>query len=239
MNPRILLYLVICILLIQSTQAYTLDNSSVTREKMFKCQTSTIIANFSGSITNVDVMINNSQNVMINGSLTDSTEKYTMSNLGGGKWSYDYGNNAAIIWGNKILAFDVTAGGLHYTNTSNRTILVYSDSCTGVNIQGQQNISTGLGNYSRRLWTGELDILGFALMPWLEYWGYLFYVIVIFWVALIVYKKNQNITMPLIILFLSLGVLVTTTWIPPEYKQYIVMLLGLGLGGVLYRIFKQ
>lgn len=235
----VILSFIISAAIIQNAEAYTLDSSGVTRDKMFKCQKSTITANFTGTITSVDVMINNTFKVMLAGVLTDSQEKYTMSDLGGGQWSYDYGNNAGLTWGVKSIAFDVLSDGVHYTNTSSAQILVYSDTCMGVNIQGRQNISTGQGNYTKRLWTGEVDILSFALTPWLEYWGYVFYIIAIFWVALIIYMKNQNITQPLIILFLALGTLVTTTWLPPEYKQYVVMLLGLGLGGLLYRIFKQ
>lgn len=243
LNPRIgamiIISLIIAAAIIQSAQGYTLDTSGVSRDKMFKCQASTISANFTGAITSVTVYVNNTAPVLIGGVFTDSKETFAMTDNGGGHWSYAYGNNPAIVWGIKQIAFDVLSGGQDYIEYSGSTILVYSDTCTGVNIQGQQNLSTSTGNYTKRLWTGELNIFTFALAPWLEYWGYLFYIIVIFWIATIVYMKNQNITHPLIILFVSLGVLATTTWLPPEYKQYIIMILGLGLGGLLYRIFKQ
>ncbi len=235
----IALSFIIALLIIHAAQAYTFDGSNVSANQIYKCQKSTISANFTGVITSVDVMINNTNPVMIAGIMTDSREKYTMNNIGGGLWQYDYGNNAGATWGVKNIAFDVLAGGVHTTETSAARILVYSDNCIGVNIQGQQNISTGMGNYTRRLWTGEVNILSFAMRPWLEYWGYFFYIICIFWIAGLVYFKNQNISQPLIILFIGLGALVTTTWLPPAFKQYVVMLLGLGLGGLLYRIFKQ
>lgn len=234
----VIISFIIALFLLPAVQGYTLDSSSVNPTGIFKCQPAVITANVTGTVTNIDVMINNTVKVMIRGTLIDSKEKYTMTDLGAGHWRYAYGNDPAIIWGNKTIEFEVTEGGLKYVNDTGLHVLVYSDECTGVDIQGYQNISTGLGNYTSKFFTGEADIVAFALNPWIEYWGYVFYIIVVFWIALIVYMKNQLIIQPILIIFICLGALASTTWLPPEIKNYVIMILGLGLGGMFYKVFK-
>lgn len=236
----VLLTIIITAIVINIASAYTLDSSNVAPTSVFKCQPALITANFTGAVTSVDVLINNSQAVMVlGGVLTDSTEQFTMTDNGGGNWSYVYGNDANIIWGNKTITFEVTVGAAVTKETTNNYLLVYSDTCTGTGMSSYQNLSLGFGNYTNRFFTGEATVVDFAFYPWIEYLGYVFYILVIFWISLVVYMKNQNIAQPLIILFTSLGALVTTTWLPPEYKPYIIMVMALGLGGIFYKVFKS
>jgi hypothetical protein len=228
------------VILINPASAYTLDSSSVKPTAILKCQPVSITANFTGAITSVDVFINNTQQVMtLGGYIQSSNEQFTMTDNGGGNWSYTYGNNANIIWGNKSITFEVTVGAVVTKETTNNYVMVYSDTCTGTGMSSYQNLSLGFGNYTNKFFNGEATLIDFALNPWIEYLGYVFYIFVIFWISLIVYMKNQNIVQPLIILFTSLGALVTTTWLPPEYKPYIIMIMALGLGGMFYKVFKS
>lgn len=234
----ILFSMIITYLVTTHAQAYDFIGSNLTDDEIYKCQASTIYGNFSGAITSVDVKVNNTRLIMIQGVSTQVNESYTMTDNGGGHYSYEYGNDPTINWGLKEITFEVTVGANKYYNKTNLSLLVYRDDCTGANIAGYQNISRGFGNYTNRFYTGEVDFLGFALYPWLEYWGYFFYVILIFWIASLTYMKNRQIIQPIIILCISLGALVTTTWLPDDYRQTIILLLGVSLAGIFYKVFK-
>ena len=150
--------LILFLLLAPATSAYTLDSSGVSPERIFKCQPATITANFTGAITSVDVLINNTHIVMINGTRTDYQGRFTMTDNGGGQWLYVYGNDGSITWGNKSISFEVTEGANQTTNTTDDHIFVYSDACTGTGMTSYQNLSLGLGNNTNRFFTGEVNI---------------------------------------------------------------------------------
>lgn len=98
--------------------AYTLSSSSATPSKIYKCQPSVISANFSdyAEITAVTAIIENRNSVLVNGSLLSSHEEFAMSNAGLGQWTYTYGNDPTIVWGNKSIAFNVSYGEYYYSN---------------------------------------------------------------------------------------------------------------------------
>jgi hypothetical protein len=132
----------------------------------------------------------------------------------------------------------VSEGVVTSTNITNTTIIVYSDRCQGTNIQGYQNISIGLGNYTSKLWNSNFNLADFAIRPWIEYWGYAFYILVMFFVCITIYMKNQHIALPILVAFIWLGALATTVYVPPEFKNYIVLILGTALGAIFWKIFK-
>lgn len=236
----VLVSLIIALLIMQSVaSAYTITGSHVSQTRIFKCQPSTILANTTGAITSIDVILTNTQPVMIQGILQTPSERFTMLDNGGGQWSWIYGNDPAIVWGTKRISFEVNDGSGTFTNTTDDSIFVYSDSCTGANIGGYKNISSGLGNYTRKIYNGEVDFIGFMLLPWLQIFGYFFYIIIIGSICFMLYNKTQSVVQPIFVAILCFAALAVSSYVPPEIKTYVILFLALGIGAILYRLFKS
>ena len=237
----IIVLLIATIFVSIEARAYTLD-SNISVKSIFKCQQTTIWANITGGvgITGVDVWVNNTNLVFANGTDISTYTKYAMTDFGANHWYYTYGNDPTLIHGNKTLSFDVVSGGIKTYNNNVLQFLVYSDKCTGANIVNYTQINGGYGQYTTRLWTTNINIVEFGLYPWVEYWGYFFYLIIIAVTCISVYMKTEKIIAPILIAVISLGIFATTTLpiIPPDFRQQITMILGLAVGGIMYRIFK-
>lgn len=221
---------------INLSDAATLDSFNTTPHKIFKCQASIISANYSGSgsIVSVDALINTSR--------IGLSETLTLTNNSNGNYSGSYGNDNTIQWGNKTVSFLVTTAGGTYINSSTAYVFVYSDVCTGTNIQSYKNVSLrsgGFGNYTRPLFTGEKNLLEFAIQPFLDYWGAAIYLLMMFTICGVIYIKNQSVIQPLMIAFITVAVLVSSNLIPAPYKNYILIFMGVALTAVFWRVFKS
>jgi hypothetical protein len=208
--------------------ATTLTSSNSTPTKIFKCQASTITANLSGYVGDVYVNLTSGH----------SFESYLMVNLGAGNYIYTYGNDPNLIWGNKSLSFYAAPDLL----LSPSYIFVYSDPCSGSNIQGYRNVSyraTGFGNYTRALFSGDRNLIEFAQQPYLDYFGYSIYLLMLFTFCGILYLKNQSIMQPLMLGFLALSSLVLSSLVPPAFKTYILLIMAVALAAIFYRLFKS
>ena len=207
--------------------------------KIFKCQVTTITANYTtteGDISKVDLVLTPSNSF--------PTEEYLMVNLGSGHWAYTYGNNNLTTWGNKSISFNVTSTlpiG-HYVNTTNLYLFIYSDQCTGSNIQGYQNVSyaqTGFGNRTRLLFTGQQNIIQFSTQPYLDYFRLSIYLLMLFSFCAIVYIKNQSVMQPIMLAFLGVAAFVNQLYIPMQFKIYILLIISIATVAIFWRLFKS
>jgi len=223
---------------IPGAYAYTLDSSAAIPSKIFKCQPSTIYANFSdfAGITAVNVTIGNNLAVMVNGSSLTPHEDYAMSNAGGGQWTYVYGNNASIIWGNKSIVFNVSTGATWATNTTSSYVFVYSDFCTGTGIT---NVSINGGNYTNRLARDDANFLSWMVQPFVDYWGMVFYVMCVFAIVMAMYIKNQHVGAPLLTGTLLLGLLAAYNKLPDEWKVWMAVIMAAAIVAILWKVFKK
>jgi len=233
---KIVMGIIVFIAGMQMGQAATLDSYTVSPNKIFKCQGATILANYSlySDISTLTALLQERE-----GSYTP----VVMSNLGSGHFSGTYGNDNTTKWGNKSITFRVTkADTSTYDNASNAFIFVYSDDCVGTNIQGYQNTSyrtTGFGNYTRPLFSGERNLIEFSLFPYLDYWGYMIYLIILSSVCFIIYIKNQSVMQPIIIAFIAIAGLATSGVLPVEYKNYIMLFMAGAMAAIFWRLFKS
>lgn len=235
-SVRLLIGLFLIILGTALSNAATLDSFNTSPHKIFKCQASTVTANYSNTadIVSVDALINTSR--------TGLTETLALSDGGSGHYSGSYGNDNTTAWGNKTVAFRVNTAGAPYINSSTAYIFVYSDDCTGTNIQGYKNVTLrtgGFGNYTRPLFTGERNLLEFAVQPFLDYWGAAIYLLMMFTICGVIYIKNQSVMQPITIAFITVAVLVSSSLIPAPYKNYVLLFMGVALTAVFWRVFKS
>ncbi len=205
-------------------------NSSVYPHQIFKCQSAKIYANF--SITDLDGVIMN-----LTQRYKSGTESVEMVDLGEGTWYYEYGNDNITTSGNKTITFRETKDDYYYLSGGSNFIFVYPDACTGTDLGSWRNISLGTGNYTSKLQT-EGSILTWLMIPWLEYWGYIIYLIIIFLITGIIYMKNQSIAQPFLIGFISLALLASSTLIPSEWKNYIMLLMSVVMAALVWKVFK-
>lgn len=236
----LLISMLLFIFILQPSNGYTLSNSTVVPNKIFKCQPATIYANFSDFAAITDVWVFPNKTVMLNGSYVLGYNRIQMTNFGGGQYRVAFGNNASLIYGNKTLTFQVYEGATVSYNETTTYVVVFSDTCTGTGLTNYTALNgsfSNFGNYTSRLWTNpNYTLLDFAIQPWTDYWGYFFYLFIIGIVASSVYQKSQNIWQPILVAFTGLAALVGTTAVPPEFRNYIVLLLGIGFGAVVYRL---
>jgi len=243
---KIIALIVLLGLLAIPVSAYTLDSSGAHPDKIFKCQLATVIANFSdyGSITSVTAIFIN-ERIMSQGLSVYNTSSIAMTDSGSGVWSTTFGGNPTMYWGERTILLSVNDGSAIATN---KTILVYSDTfteCSGT-ITSYQNVNSGLGKYNSMLYDGtftffgtslETSFIGWTLYPWVEVWGYVFYVLVIFAICSTIYLKTQNIVQPLVIGVFLLLVFVPMSVVDEIYRQWIIFIVALAITALYYRIF--
>lgn len=217
----------VLLLLIFPATAHTLTGSAAYPDHIFKCQRSIIWGNFSGGVIS-DVWLK------LTRATDGAQEVYLMTSAGAGKYNYSYGNSNLTTWGNKSISYIVKDGGVNSTNTSSAYVFVYSDDCTGSNMT---NMSLGIGNYTNRLNT--MGFIEWFAVPYTEYWGDAFYFLLIVIAVSMVYMKNQNIAQPILIAFIGLALLAGSLLIPAEYRQYAMLLMGLGLAAIFWKVFKS
>jgi len=245
MIALIIISFIISLLVIQNVDAYSLTSSGASPDKIFKCQTTTIFANFSdfAAITSVSVTLTN-QRIQEHGIVYSNVTTLAMTDAGSGTWTASFGGNPNMLRGRRTMSFSVSAGATTTVGSAS-TVLVYSDTCTGT-VTGYTGISSGLGRYTNMIYSGqfsflgtslETSIVGWALFPWVEVWGYLFYVLLVFTVCTTVYLKTQNITQPLVIGIFLLLIFSATTVVEPAYRQWVVFIIGLCLAALYYKIF--
>ncbi len=238
---------------LETKVGFTLTSLSATPNKIFKCQPSAISATFSGtSITSAYAIFTSEKPVspMVVGSgeirpTVESTKVILSSD--GTYWNGTFGNNENLLWGNRIISFEVTnASGTDIVG-SGGAIFVYSDKCTGTGVTNYMQVGNTMGRYTKMLYNGnftffgngsfETSFIGWAIYPWIEYWGDIFYLLVVFIICTTIYLKTQNVTQPLVIAILLLLVLASTSVIDEVYRKWILVILALGIAALYYRVF--
>jgi len=232
---KILSIAIILIFIVGAASAVPPSVSSVTvnPHKIFKCQASTITATFNdfADITQV--------NLSLETLTTGRDETYNMTNTGGGIFTYTYGNDNKTVWGNKTIFFDVKyTPASQVTLAGDNYVFVYSDNCVGSNIQGSTNISIGLGHYTSQLRTSS-DFLSWLLVPYIDYFGYSFFIFVMIFMMAIIYNKNQKISQIIIIGVITLITLAASGFIPDQFKVWSLMAIGAIIAAAAWKTFKS
>lgn len=210
------------------------QSSGTVPDHIFKCQPSVISVNY----TNIaDIVSVNALVIERDGSQVS----YSMQNMNGGLFQYTYGNDNTTKWGNKTINFQIMTANSSYINLSNpRTfVFVYSDECTGTGITSWRNTNTGLGNYTKPLFTGSQNIIQVAQQPYLNYWGYSIYILMMFGFMSILYLKGQSVSQPLLLGFLMIAALVSTGLVPSVYRMYILFFMAAAMAAIFWRLFKS
>ena len=229
--------------LLVSPVSATLLTSSASPDKIFKCGESTISANFSDAgITSVNAILTSMKAVqpMIvnNGNNNPIMQSTTVAlSYNGTYWVGTFGDDSTLLWGERAISYNVTNGTGSYLYSSGQTVFVYSDECTGTGKNSYQNYTTGIGTYTNMLVQNDTNIIVWSLYPWIQYWGYLFYVVVLFITVIVIYLKTQN---AMHVMFTMLAFLLTIAAlgaIPLEFRSWIITIIALILGAVLYRLY--
>jgi len=239
--------IVVVLLLIGTASAYTLDSSGANPNKIFKCQEAIVTANFSNysSITAVTAIFTN-QRILLHGITYHNVTTKSMSNSGLGVWTTTFGGDPNMLWGSRTISFSVTEGTVTTASTGAK-VLVYSDTCTGT-VTNYTQVSSGLGRYTSMLYTGkfsfigtslETSLIGWALFPWIEIWGYLFYVLVMFTIVVTIYLKTQSVVQPIAVSIFLLLIFASSFIVEPIYRQWIIFILALAMTALYYRIFMR
>lgn len=234
-----------------TTTASTLTSSGVSQLKIFPCGQSVITANFSGGVTSVTAIITNQQ-IMKQGVMVGQTTSIPMTDTGSGTWSGTFGNDQTLDWGTRTISFRATDGSGTTTYGSGSSIFVYNVgynqiACGATPVSNYTQVgSGGFGNYTRMLYNGNFTLLGnslersfigWALYPFIQYWGYLFYVLVIFSIVSTIYLKTQSVAQPLTIGIIFLLVLASTGFIDMSYRQWVIFIIALALSAIYYKVF--
>jgi len=150
------------------------------------------------------------------------------------------------LWGTRTVSYQVDTGVIT-TYTSGTEIFVYGDRCTGTGATNYTQIgTTSMGKFTKMLYQGQFDFLGtsletsfigFAIFPWIEVWGYLFYLLVVFTVVTTIYLKTQNVTQPIAVGVFLLLIFASSAVIDAVYRQWVIFFLALGITALYYRIF--
>ena len=216
----------------------SLDSHGVNPQKIFKCQSTNISANFTGAVNAVTVYVNVS-GIMVNGTAQSENNNYAMINIGGGTWVYYYGNDPAMLWGNKSISFKADTNPT--ANDTQDHIFVYSDECTGTDIQSYRNTSFrgAFGNYTRPLFAGSQNMLEFAQQPFLNKIGSVIYVLIMFLICVVIYIKNQSVMQPIIIVFITAASLIGSDLIPDQYRIYALLLTAVATSAIFWRLGKS
>jgi hypothetical protein len=243
MKIKKLIIITLILLAISSTVSATnVVSTNVTPSKIFKCQPTTLVVEFDDDAITTLTATFQGQGIIERGIYIFPIDSIGMNKIYANVWQGTYGNDATLTWGLKTIIYtdnaDVTYPG--------GTVFVYSDMCVGTDITNYTGISSGLGRYTSMIYGGkftffgtsiETSFIGWAIYPFLEYWGYLFYLIVVFMVCSTIYLKTQNVTQPLVIAVILLLVLASSAVIEPVYRKWIVVILALGIGVLYYRVF--
>lgn len=239
---KIIFLIFVILLLVHNVSATSLVSSTISNDKIFKCQATTITATFDDdAITTLNATLYGQQ-IMEHGRVLRPIDVVSMTKISNSVWQGTYGNDATLKWGTKTIVFLDNSG----TTYNGGTLFIYGDTCTGTGVTKYTQISSGLGRYTSLLYqenfsffgtSMETSLIGWALFPWIEIMGYVLYVIVIFIICSTVYIKTQNVTQPLIIAVLMLLVLASTSVIDQEYRKWILVILALGISALYYRVF--
>jgi len=238
MKLKYILSILILLLSINNIGALSLDSASANPYRAFACQPITIYGNFSGGVPDfVFANINIEQTIIEHNILITQSHNVSMVNLGGGIWSGSWGNDQNIKWGRRGITYNAYTSGILTQFSATNVVFIMNSQCTGT---GKTNYSLnpppGIGNYTKKLYQG-MPFLDWAVYPWLAAWGYLFYVFVMFTVCLSIYMKTENIGSPLLAALIMLLVAATTGVVPLEYRQTVVMLIGVALGAIYMKFF--
>lgn len=224
--------------------------SSASPSSIFKCGVSNITATFSDAgILGVTATLSSQKLVQPgwqanSNVLTSESTTITLAD-NGTHWVGQFGNNEDLLWGFRVITFSVNTGAITSYSSPTR-VFVYSDVCTGTDVTSFTGVSVGLGRYTNMLYNGnftfigtslERSIIGWALYPWIEYWGYAFYVIILLLICSVLYLKTQNVTQPLAVAVFLLLIFSTNFYVPVIYRQWIVFVLALGITAIYYRLF--
>ncbi len=154
-------------------------------------------------------------------------------------WIYYYGNDPDMLWGNKTIAFKADTNT--EINTTTARIFVYSDECTGTDIQSYRNTSFRgtFGNYTRPLFAGTQNMLEFAQQPFLTKIGSVIYVLIMFLICVVIYVKNQSVMQPIIIVFITAASLMGSNLIPDQYRIYALLLTAVATAAIFWRLGKS
>jgi hypothetical protein len=176
---------------------------------------------------------------MVNGAIQEEHNSYAMTNAGGGLFVYYYGNDPGMLWGNKTIAFKADTNPT--INTTGDHIFVYSDECTGTDIQSYHNTSFrgSFGNYTGALFSGTQNILEFARAPFLAKIGNIIYIMIMFLICVVIYIKTQSVMSPLIITFVTAASLVGSGLIPDEFRNYMLLLTAAATAAIFWRLGKS
>lgn len=225
---------------IQAYPQIYVTSSNANPTHILKCGESTISATFSDAgITTVDAILTSVKPVkpMVPGSGRVTTETETTvvpMTWNGTYWVGTFGNDADLLWGERTVTYLIDG-----TNSfsSSSTVFVYSDTCTGTGLTNYtQNTPSLMGNYTKKLWQG-MDPVSWILYPWLQVWGYLFYVLVTFTIVTTIYLKTQNVTQPLVIGIFLLLIFASTSVVDVTYRQWVIFIIGLALSALYYKVF--
>jgi hypothetical protein len=233
-----LLLIGILILILSPSNTQAINNSSISPQKIFKCQETAIIVNLSGYTVHYVYVNVNISGIMKNGSAQSESNSYNMTNLTDGTYIYYYGNDQNMLWGNKSVTFTPdTMPTIDYGDH----IFVYSDECTGTNIQGYRNTTFrgSFGNYTGALFTGEQNVLEFAQQPFLGHIGSVIYVLIMMTICIIIYMKTQSVMTPVIIAFITAASLVGSNLIPPEFRLYALLITAAATAAIFWRLGKS
>lgn len=236
----ILISFIIACGVVQTSNAATFVDSGAHPDEIFKCQPSIIYANFTdySGITTIKLLINNSRPFrMEHGKFVYSNEALTMTYAAGQAY-YVYANDPTTIDGYKSIAFAVTDTGVTTIYSTSTTLNVYSDTCTGTNIQGYYNVSNGLDMpYTGQPFTSDISFFDWIIKPYTDTMGSIFFFLIIMTLMIVVYMKSKNIistiTVGILLWTLTLG----SGYIPQEYYYIVAIMLALGITALLSIIF--
>jgi hypothetical protein len=240
----ILLSVVIVIMLVQGSSAVLLT-SSANPTSIFKCGESTISATFSdGGIVSVNAIFNptDAVNPMIPGSGRNIPEMAAPINISlannGTTWVGTFGDNPTMLWGTRSITYLIN-GVISYPSSSQVFVYNSAGTCVGTGKNSYQNYTQGIGNNTNRLVTGDMDLITWSLYGWIQLWGYMFYMVVMFIVVSVIYLKSQNV-MPTIYAAISFLLVISLTGaIPITFRSTIVAFIGLCIGAMLYRFYTR
>lgn len=239
------IFLILSVILILFTQisSAAILTSTVSEDNIFKCQGSLISATFDDAgIISVNALVSSkvAVNPMLPGSgrtLPETETTVVPMVLAGGIWTGTFGNNSNLLWGTRTITYQVDTGVIN-NYLSGSEIFVASDRCTGIGKTNYTQIITPLGNYTRLLITHpEMNLLDLAIYVWVQWWGYMFYVLLIFMVCTSVWFKSESIIYPIVAAFVMLMGLSTSGYIPLEYRNYFLLAMGTCIGIVYYLVF--
>jgi hypothetical protein len=212
--------------------------TNITPKKIFKCQETEILINLSGYIVHYVYVNVNISGIIKNGSAHSEANSYNMTNLTDGRYVYYYGNDPNMLWGNKTITYKPDTMTLIDYNDH---IFVYSDECTGANIQGYRNTSFegSFGNYTGAIFRGEENILQFAEKPFLINIGYVIYILVMGTICLLVYIGSQSVMSPIIIVFITAASLIGSGVFPQEYRIPALLITAAATAAIFWRLGKS